>query len=105
MDHRYGGDRSRFKGKEPCINHTSTPSAKRTRHRKNQKNIPAGAWNYIDWEIRKFEEEGIDWEVWVNGELVDPQKVRKRTKEEVPLTLQTLRNHGMSRAFLTQVLF
>jgi hypothetical protein len=74
--------------------------AKPTRKRPNEKNIPKETWNYVDWVIRKFEEEGHDWDVWINCEFVNPRKVRKRTKEEVSLTLQILRDHGTSRTLM-----
>jgi hypothetical protein len=86
----------------------SAPSAKRRRQRKNKGNISRQAWNYIDWEIRRlFREESdeeVDLRVLVNGEILDPKLVTRRTNDVVGLTEQTLRSLGTSRIFsLTQV--
>ena len=37
----------------------------------------------------------------MNGEVLDPRKVARRTNEVVGLTKQNLRNRGMSRTLLT----
>ena len=42
---------------------------------------------------------GFSYEVWVDGELVDPKKIARRTNEVVGPTKQGLRNHGTSRTF------
>jgi hypothetical protein len=109
LDHD-DGDKVRFvnvfcthRDSESSQSH-SAPSAKRHRRRKNKGIILRQAWNYIDWEIRRLRRDGeLDWEALFNGEILDPKFVTRRTNEVVGLTEQTLRSHGTSHTFLTQV--
>lgn len=59
-----------------------------------RKNVPRGVWDYIDWELRCYNMQELEWSVEVLGKAIDLTTFRKRMNGAVKATDQILRNDG-----------